>query len=301
MNHHLPSLKHMEFGGAKAVPDPVVIDCIQQLICQKSTADSLVDTELHFKFVDAYRIWISSTKLNDIKGLDAFPVMSSSHGTSESFDKFYLKHHRRRFRCFRGEYMYHAASWKTYFPNWLWIDDAEIDEQDAVVISLPFSDTGNPHPGMNHVLDQCDRLGVPVLLDCAFFGACSGTRFDFDRDCVSDITFSLSKTVPIAHARIGIRFTKIDDDDSLMIHHKTGYVNRLALNLGIRIMQEIGPDHCSNKFKHHQLRVCNELGVEPSSTVFLGVDHQGRWPQYNRGTLTNRLCIADRLLSNDRH
>ena len=299
MTQHLPSLKHLEFGGAKAVPDPEAMHLIQQMICKESTADCLSDQDLHLRFVDTYRAWISSTQLNHIKGLAFYPVMASSHGTSESFDKFYLKHHRRRFRCFRGEYMYHAASWKTYFPNWLWIDDADIHEQDAVVISLPFSDTGDPHPDMNSVLDQCDRLGVPVLLDCAFFGACANVSFDFDRDCVRDITFSLSKTVPVAHARIGVRFSKIDDDDSLLIHHKTGYVNRLALDLGIKVMQQIDPDQCARKFKDTQLQVCRELGLVASSTIFLGVDTKGQWPQYNRGRDSNRLCIADRLLHDD--
>lgn len=299
MTQHLPSLKHLEFGGAKAIPDPKVVNTIRIMMGQESTADCLSDQALHLKFVDAYRAWILSTHINQIEGLSCYPVMASSHGTSESFDKFYLKHHRRRFRCFQGEYMYHAASWKTYFPDWLWIDDADIHAQDAVVISLPFSDTGNPHPGMDSVLDQCDRLGVPVLLDCAFFGACANIRFDFDRDCITDITFSLSKTVPVAHARIGIRFSKIDDDDSLLIHHKTGYVNRLALDLGIKVMQQIGPDEASVKFKKKQLLICLDLGVEASSTVFLGIDREGKWPKYNRGTATNRLCIADRLLQHD--
>ena len=299
MIQHLPSLKHLEFGGAKAIADPQAVAVVRAMINQESTADSLSDQNLHLRFVDAYRDWILSTRINQIQGLSSYPVMVSSHGTSESFDKFYLKHHLRRFRCFKGEYMYHAASWKTYFPDWLWIDDAAIHEQDAVVISLPFSDTGDPHPDMDRVLDQCDRLGVPVLLDCAFFGACGNLCFDFDRDCVRDITFSLSKTVPVAHARIGIRFSKIDDDDSLLIHHKTGYVNRLALDLGIKIMQSIGPDQCFLKFRDRQLKICQELSLTASSTIFLGIDTQGRWPQYNRGRDTNRLCIADRLLHHD--
>ena len=296
---HLPSLKHLKFGGAKAVPDPESMDSIAAMMSQVSTSDCLSDLDLHLRFIDAYRAWILGTNLNQINGLNSYPVMASSHGTSESFDKFYLKHHQRRFRCFKGEYMYHAASWKTYFPNWLWIDNADIGEQDAVVMSLPFSDTGGPHADMYAVLDQCDRLGVPVLLDCAFFGACANICFDFDRECITDITFSLSKTVPVAHARIGMRFSKIDDDDSLLIHHKTGYVNRLSLGLGIKVLENIGPDQCFQKFRDRQIWVCKELGLEASSTVFLGIDREGRWPQYNRGTSTNRLCIADRLLQDD--
>jgi hypothetical protein len=299
MTHHLPSLKHLEFGGAKAVPDPALITLIQDLMQQGSVYRWLTEEDIHLKFVDKYREWISHTELNEIQGLSCYPISAASNGTSESFDKFYLKNHRRRFRCFRGEYMYHAASWKNYFPNWRWIDDADIDAQDAVIISYPFSDTGDQHPDMDSTLDQCDRLGVPVLIDCAFFGACAGLCFDFDRECITDIVFSLSKTVPVAHARIGIRFTKTDDDDSLLIHHKTGYLNRMGLGLGLSIMEKISPDQCFRKFADRQRSVCEQLEVEASPTVFLGIDRAGSWKQYNRGTSSNRLCIADRLIEND--
>lgn len=299
MTQHLPTLKHLEFGGAKAIPDAWTISLIEAALQQGSSTHWLIQKDIHIRFVDTYRNWILSTNLNEITGFSSYPVAASSHGTSESFDKFYLKNHSRRFRCFRGEYMYHAASWKTYFPNWLWIDDADIDAQDAVVISIPFSDTGDRHPIMDSVLDRCDLLGVPVLLDCAFFGACAGLQFNFDRECITDIVFSLSKTVPVAHARIGVRFTKIDDDDSLLIHHKTCYVNRLALGLGLEIMKKISPDRCFREFRSKQHAICQQLGLEASPTVFLGIDRQGLWDQYNRGTNSNRLCIADKLVQND--
>jgi hypothetical protein len=299
MTQPLPNLKHLEFGGAAAIPDPDAMKIVASILAQPAVDQWLHDKDLHHRFVEQYRRWIISTESNKIRGLQLYPVSASSQGTSESFDKFYLKNHTRRFRCFKGEYMYHAASWKTCFPNWSWIDDGAIQAGDAVVMSYPFSDTGDKHPAMDHVLDQCDRLGVPVLIDCAFFGACHGLEFDFDRESITDITFSLSKTLPVPHARIGIRFTKKDDDDGLMIHHKTAYVNRLALGLGIDIMMQIGPDHCCGKFVQKQNLICQDLGVEPSATVFLGIDKQGRWPQYNRGTDTNRLCIANRLASHD--
>lgn len=299
MKKHLPNLKHLEFGGAKAVPDPEAISLIGASLQKASSEHWLIREDIHLEFVDVYRAWILSTQLNKIAGLSSYPVSVSSHGTSESFDKFYIKNHDRRFRCFRGEYMYHAASWKTYFPNWLYIDEAEIGEQDAVVISFPFSDTGDRHPDMDSVLDRCDLLGVPVLLDCAFFGACAALHFNFDRDCITDVVFSLSKTVPVAHARIGIRFTKIDDDDGLLIHHKTRYVNRLALGLGLEIMKKVSPDRCFQKFNNKQLAICKHLDLKASATVFLGIDRQGSWNQYNRGTDSNRLCISDRLAQND--
>jgi hypothetical protein len=49
--------------------------------------------------------------LNCITGIDSFDQVDYSQGTTESFDHFYIKHPQRRFRCFRGEYLYHQLVW----------------------------------------------------------------------------------------------------------------------------------------------------------------------------------------------
>jgi hypothetical protein len=69
-----------------------------------------------------------------------------------------------------------------------------IQTNDAVVISLPFSDYGKEHPKMREILDECERWEVPVLIDCAYYVIARDINFDFSKySCIEDITFSLSK------------------------------------------------------------------------------------------------------------
>jgi hypothetical protein len=300
----MKNLKKLPYGGASYVNDPAMFRYVNDLLAQGDATEYLQDLNIHQKFVENYRAWINISRHNKFKNLNQFPIGAISLGTSESFDKFYLKNSTRRFRCFKGEYMYHAASWRNYFPGWCYLEEDDIQANDALVISMPFSDTGDIHPDMEGVLSICDRLGVPVLIDCAFFGICRDIEFDFDRPCITDIVFSLSKTFPVSHVRIGMRLTRTDDDDSLLVHHKTNYVNRLGAWLGIKLMDQYGPDWNTNKWRPAQELFCQHLSVTPSKTVIFGLG-KSHWSQYNRGTSTNRLCFANYLsnglLPNDRH
>lgn len=293
-NFVLKNLKAMPYGGAEAVVSQHSNKLVEELVQASSSA--LWDTDVQDRFLEKYRKWISESKLNALQGLDNFPITAYSNGATESFDKFYLDNSSCRFRCFRGEYMYHMASWRNYF-NWLFLEDGALNSNDAVVISLPFSDTGNIHQDTNDILDQALELNVPVLIDCAFFGCCSDINFDLSHPAIKVITFSLSKSFPVPHLRIGMRLTRIDDDDSLLVTNKTKYTNRIGASVGEQLIDIISADWNSQQWQETQYRLCQELGVTPSNTVLFGVDTQNKYSQYNRGGKTSRLNLAKYLVT----
>jgi hypothetical protein len=272
--------RSLPYGGSFAIMDLETLACLPKV--------DQVDSDV---FCKKYIEWIKSTELNRITGIEHFPYAVFSNGTTEAFDKFYIKNNKRRFRCFKGEYIYHQISWRNSWPDWKFIEDAPLDSNDAVVISLPFSDTGNEHADMRHLLIQCTNLNIPVLVDCVYFGVCSDIDFNFNFDCITDITFSLSKAFPLAYARVGMRLTREDDDDSLLMLHKISYTNRIGAGLGTVLMDNFSPDYIVKKYKKKQLELCKELGIKPSNTVLFGVDENNRYPEYNRGGITNRLGL----------
>lgn len=272
--------RSLPFGGSFAVMDTDILHSLPDLM--------QVDSE---SFCKKYLDWIRSTKVNTITGLEHFPYAVFSNGTTEAFDKFYMKNNKRRFRCFKGEYVYHQIAWRTNWPDWKFIEDAPLEHNDAVVISLPFSDTGNEHADMRTILVKCTELGIPVLVDCVYFGVCSNIDFNFNFECITDITFSLSKAFPLAYARVGMRLTREDDDDLLLMLHKIDYTNRIGAGLGYHLMDKFGPDYIVNKYKKQQLDLCNHLKIKPSNTVLFGVDEHNQYPEYNRGGTTNRLGL----------
>ena len=275
--------RQMMFGESMAIKDPEAL-----LVIDKTQLDLSVD--LSIEFCNEYKDWINNTTLNCITGLDQFPFACYSNGTTEAFDKFYIKNHTRRFRCFRGEYVYHRLTWRNSWPNWAWLDDECLETNDAVVISLPFSDTGTKHNLHEALLKQCDEKGIPVLVDCAYLGICANIDFNFNYACITDITFSLSKVFPVAHARIGMRLTRVDDDDGLFVTNKIGYINRVGPQLGLELISKFGPDYIFNKYRQQQLELCLQYKVNPSDTVLFGIGGD-EWKEYNRGTSTNRLSF----------
>lgn len=283
----LPNLKVLPFGGAGAVQDPAQLKALEEFHFDSST---LLDDTVTSRFLDRYRNWIMSSSSNKIKGIDQFPYACYTNATTEGFDKFYLKNAKRRFRCFRAEYMYHILSWRNCFPDWKYLEDEPLDSNDAIVLSFPFADTGNKHHQMDAIMARATELGIPVLLDMAYFGICSGLDFDLTWPCITDITFSLSKSFPIPHARVGMRLTRTDDDDPLFVVNKTNYCNRMSAAIGHHMIDRFGPDHIPDTYRDLQQQWCREIGAEPSHCVIFGNGDE-RWKVYDRGAGNNRLSF----------
>ncbi len=291
----LVNLKTLPYGGAQYVVSSDLEQFVKSAIAKVAVNDCLWDNSIKQKFLDLYRSWITQSSLNIMSGLDNFPIATFSAGTTEAFDKFYLKNLHRRLRYFRGEYMYHQVAGRQYFKESKFVEDGDLDHNDVLVISLPFSDSGDAHPCMEQTLATCTKLGIPVLLDCAYFGICSGIEFNFDHACITDLTFSLSKTFPVPHLRIGMRLTRCDDDDALLVMNKTDYVNRLSCAVGVELLENFAPDMIFNRYRDRQIKLCNDLGVVASNCVIFGIDESGNYAQYNRGGTTNRLCLSKYL------
>jgi hypothetical protein len=277
--------RSMNFGSAFSIQDPETLKVLSEpLNVTCILSDTIID-----EYLNLYDSWIKSTQKNTFIGLDQFKYKCYSNGTSESFDKFYLFNSRRRFRCFSGEYMYHKLAWRNGFL-WKYLEDDELRENDAVVISLPFADTGDKHILYDSLMKKCTELGVPVLVDCAYFGICEDIEFDLSYPCITEVTFSLSKTFPVAYSRIGMRYTRKDTDDTLFVYQKIHYNNKVGSSIGLKFLTTFSPDYISNKYKQKQKEFCEVLNVKPSKTVLFGIGGS-EWKEYNRGCNTNRLSF----------
>jgi hypothetical protein len=256
----------------------------------------LNDATIHERFLDKYYSWIRTTKLNTFIGLDNFKAKAFSNGTTEAFDKFYLRNSKRRLRYFKGEYMYHIASGAAFFDDMSAMEDDTLKENDVLVVSFPFADNGGEHPKLKETLGRCDELGIPVLIDCCYFGLCGGLTFDFSHKCITDITFSLSKDFPVQFLRIGMRLTRTDDDDPLFVYNKNKYVNRLGAAVGLELLNIFSPDYNYGTYRSTQESFCETLGVDPTPCVIFA-NSKEKFPEYNRGTEQNRLCFSKYLKS----
>ena len=285
----LPDLKSKEYGGAWAINDNNFLQAMDQIITKHGNA--LCDNSPD-QFVHSYKDWFTST--HRISGLSTFDGITCSLGTTETFDKFYLYHRNKRLRIFRGEYFYQQMVARSLFAdNWTWMDEDDIRQGDVLVFSLPFADTGGMINNMDAILDQCDTHGVPVLVDMAYVSLARDLVIDLSRDCIKVITTSLSKVFPVQYHRIGLRLTKGIDDDLMIAYQQNQYVNKFGCGLGLEMMKQFNADYTFESYRSKQKDLCYELGVDPSPCVIFGVDTLSKYPEYNRGGATNRLCFSN--------
>jgi hypothetical protein len=286
----LPSKKHLPYGGARAINNPVILEFINYTLLndfQKQTQrNDIVD-----EFLENYVTWLTNSKLNKITGFEEYKYRVFANGTTEVFDKWYIRHKHRRLRIFRGEYMYHYATYRNLDMPYKWLEDEPLRENDHVIISLPFADSGNIRHETISVLNSAVLLNVPVLIDAAYLGLTHELDFDFSHPAIDTVAVSLSKSFPVAHARIGMRLMRDDFDDGLDIYHHTGYQNRWGAALGNALITNYNIDYNPTCYEHWQRFKCNEMNLQQSKTILFGLGDK-EWKQYNRGGLYNRLFLG---------
>jgi len=282
--------KRPRFQQGKFVPDPTLLSFNPNIDLSLVNDDSVSD-----KYLDTYRSWILSTKNNSLSGLSYFPFAAFSQGTTEAFDKFYVRHSKRVFRVFRGEYAYHKIMFKSGL-DWSFIEDSPLSKNDALIISIPFANTGNSYK-YQEILKQATELDIPVLVDCCWFGTCGELDIDLTYPCIREVTFSLSKTFPVSRFRVGIRFSKEDyEADGLFSHNKNKYINFFSQHLGIQYMLNFSPDYLFDTYRAKQLALCSKLAVNPSNVVSLATTRDEQWKHLCRGGEYFRLCLSDELV-----
>ena len=292
----LPNLKHKPFGGAWCIHDKEQAQYRDQKIVEWTKQKNLNHNEVKNSFFNKLKYWMFST--HTIQGCEKFTECCYTHGTTETFSQFYIRYRTKRLRLFRADYFYHEMMQKLWYQNnFEYIDNSNpIQSGDVVVLSVPFSNTGNIPQNLEQLLSQCDQKDVPVLLDLAYLNISENLDFNLEHPCIQYITTSLSKTFPLEHNRIGIRLQRKKDkfEDQLYVINEDNYNYIPLMNCWIatEMLKEFPADYIVKKYKGLQLEYCERLNLEPSSCVIFGLDYNNSYPEYKRSVEPNRLCFS---------
>jgi len=244
-------------------------------------------------YLDKFKSWILAYQHNSIIGLDDYH-MNFSHGTTQSFDSFYIRHHSRRFRFFPEEYPYHYVQTR-YSMNYefLKVSNLDLQDNDAVILSFPYANTGNKHNATDVILKMCEQKGIPVLLDCCYYFISANQEINLNHECIDTVTFSLSKLFPVGHSRIGIRFSNHHDGQNILQEHK--YINEMSAYIGYTLMGKYSPDYIYNKYRQVQVEICDYLDIIPSESVLFGITTDIGAVPYSRDIMgkTHGIIIND--------
>lgn len=278
----------MNLRGAKPVVDYYFKHYISNLDC----SSELYNDSLPQEFTENFYNWINSSTLNNLQGLDLFPSKRLVCGTAQAFDHFYLKHKARRFRFYKGEFMYHSACLKHGF-DWAYIEDGRLHNNDAVIISVPFSDAGMQLP-MENILYNCAGMDIPVLLDFAYFPCTKNINLNLKKfSAVETITFSISKAFYGAEfLRVGMRLQRKDEDDGIDVFNSVEMINRIPLSIANNLVQNFSIDHNWNTYGNVYTQVCAENNLEETDCIMFGQGGK-EYAENNRGGKYNRVTVSD--------
>ena len=285
------NLKQKPYGGAWCINDPEIIQALQMFLDQNAYIDIINNSDVN-GFLERYFQFVKTSK-NNLQGLEKYKSLAFSLGTTNTFDMFTATHPTRRLVSFKGEYIYHNIMQRTIYGKTTTLSHADqIDSNDCVVISCPFADTGQEHPEMNKILDKCDSLGVPLLLDMAYINISEGININLEHDCIEALTTSLSKVFPLGYVRVGMRMKKENIDDGLDMTTSSDWVNKLGIGMSNYVLEQFDSSFIINKYRQQQIDMCKQLDVDVSKSVIFGIDNSNKYNEYNRGFDTNRLCFA---------
>jgi hypothetical protein len=274
--------------GAKPIQDPAIKEFISHLV----PSQDLYNGDIQQQFVEKFFNWINSSELNSLKGLDKFTNRKLTAGTAQTFDHFYWANKTRRFRFYKGEFMYHSACLKNG-GEIEYLENADLDVNDAVIVSVPFSDWGTQRP-MQNLLDDCDSLEIPVLLDFAYYPCTKDIDIDLAKHkSINTVAFSISKAFAGAEfLRVGLRLQRQDRDDGIDVFNSVEMVNRVGISIADRLTSEFSIDYNWHAYNEVYKAVCEELELEPTDCVMFGLGGD-QYQDYNRGGSVNRVCVSD--------
>lgn len=259
----------------------------------KEIVDKASQENLPQEYLQFYKMWLQTSQLNSISGLNAFAHQYVCQGVTQAIDEFISRHRQRRIRFFRGEYPYHRDVLNLTQRQWLWLEEAPLSEQDAVIISHPFSGSGEEHESLKPTLEACEKLNVPVFLDCAFFGICRDISFTLNHKAIESVAFSLSKIFFLGKFRTGILFSRVPCG-SIHIQNSWAYVNRIGATVGLYLMRNFCPDYVVNKYSTAQEQLCRQFRLSASKTVIFGIG-DSEYAEFSRDGAFNRVCLSRAL------
>ena len=271
---------------------PVVSSIIEKF--HKNFIYSDVDLKM---YSTSWQQWLTSSTNKTIIGLGLFNFVDYTCGTSQTFDQFCIRNNTRRLVCFAGEFQYHSCLGK-YLNFKVLTHWSELQDNDALIISFPFSDFGNTHPDQDLILTRCNELSIPVCLDLAHWGVAKNISIDLTQyPCIHEVTCSLSKPFyTLENHRVGVRFTKEYVNDGISMINEVNMQNKYSMSLGVYYLHQFTPDWAWNTYLNKYKEVCKQNELVPTNVIIFGLTSSREYNDFNRGIPgNNRICISDLL------
>lgn len=229
--------------------------------------------------IDTYLDWLNIT-LPD--GYEAF----LTDGVTGAYENFEYEFSNFKTVTLRGEYPYHRSIGVERIES---LED--LKPYHKLIISNPFAADG--------LIYQLKNINNPVFLDAAYIGLIDYNKFNFPSTLY--FSTSLSKAFATGLCRLGICIRKKSEINVPMkIINEYGYLNKVACDIGIRLMNIFNVNYMFEKYRQKQFDLCNKLELMQSDCVNIGYSYDDKWQEFNREGTVCRICLSNALIKDSK-
>jgi hypothetical protein len=243
-------------------PQPMYDSSINKLYDRFYKSNPVHNNNLFDDFKQEFIRWLDGHTLSRLSGYDKFTELDICVGCTQFIDDIYQR--TSQVQILENDYKYH---WRLN-PQIEYVTADTLDPQRELIIAMPFPYYGDVHPQMQDILDTCEVLGVPVHIDAAWLSCCRDIDFDFDHPAIRTFAVSLSKG-GLGGNRIALRFARERPPGAITIMNDFNMNCQSLAWMGIKFMQELGPEYFWRKYGAQYSQVCEDFDLEPTKAIHL--------------------------------
>jgi len=248
-------------------PQPLCDDYLESLFTDTATGFKGTEPDhslaIHERFKEKATKFIFGSSLNTLSGIDKFPFVNIMAGCTQFIDNIYMQ---GPVQVLRNDYRYHERLGLAYVK-----DVGSLIPDIPLIVAMPFPSIGAPHQDMEEILNECLVKKIKVHIDSAWITCCRDIVFDYGHPAISSVGISLSKGLGLGWNRIGLRWTRQPNADSVTIMNDFNMNLRAPAMIGLHFIRNLEPDYLWNKHGEHYYKVCKDFNLVPTNSIYLAI------------------------------
>lgn len=132
---------------------------------------------------------------------------------------------------------------------------------------------------------------ISTVVDLAYVGSTKIKKIKIPKK-TEVVFYSMSKSFGIRNIRTGWIFSRKEDRRLEALCYGAKYYNYFARDISEKIMSNFDIDFVFNTYKTQQQKVCKQLNLEPSDSVWIATSKDTKYSKFRRSGDIARLCLA---------
>ncbi len=225
--------------------------------------DKDISDNVYLNFKNTFVNWIRQSKLNQLQGFEKYSRIDIINGCTQFIDNLYMQ---GTVQALRDDYRYHQRLNLAKF-----VDVDNLIPDVPLIIAMPFPRIADKHPHLDLILERCLQKNIPVHIDGAWITCCRDIQFNFDHPAISSVGISLSKGLGLGWNRIGLRWSRQHNNDSITIMNNFSMNNRALAMIGLHFLKNLPCDYLWYTHGKRYHKVCEDFNLTPTKSIYLAL------------------------------